>query len=111
MAYNVRTLNQELQLDLLLDKLEKFNIGIAGISDTHWFSVVDVAFQQNGYTIIHSGREGGIHRQVVALDLSSESANGLLSYEAVSPRMVSVVKQELVCVKHHPSICARLISP
>ena len=41
-------------------------------------------------TFIHSGREDGIHRQGVAIILSSEYANGLPSYEAVSPRMVSV---------------------
>ena len=35
-TWNVRTLHQEGQLDLLLDKLEKFNIDIAGISETHW---------------------------------------------------------------------------
>ena len=52
-----------------------------------------VAFQQNGYTIIQTGREYGIDRQGVALILSSEYANGLLSYEAVFPMMVSV------CVK------------
>ena len=60
---NVRALHQEGQLDLFLDELEKFNIDIAGIPETHWCSDVDVAFQQNGYTIIHSGREDSIHRQ------------------------------------------------
>ena len=70
--WNVRTLHQEGQLDLFLDELEKFNIDIVGISETHWCSDVDVAFQQNRYTIIHSGREDGIHRQGVALILSSE---------------------------------------
>ena len=51
---------------------------------------MNVAFLQNGYTIIHSGREDGIHRQDVVLILSSEYVNGLLSCEVVSPRMVSV---------------------
>ena len=90
MMWNIRTLYQEGQLDLFLDELEKFNIDIVGISETHWCSDVDVAFQQNGYMIIHSGREDGIHRQGVAPILSSEYVNGLLSYKAVSPRMVSV---------------------
>ena len=78
------------QLELLFDELEKFNIDIIGIPETHWCSDVDAAFQQNGYTIIHSGREDDIHRQGAALILLPEYANGLLSYEAVSPRTVSV---------------------
>ena len=41
------------------------------------------------YTIIHFGREDGIHRKCVLLILSSEYAKGLLSCEAVFPRMVS----------------------
>ena len=41
------TLHQEGQLDQLLDELEKCNTDIAGISETHWFSDVDVAFHQN----------------------------------------------------------------
>ena len=86
--WNVRTLHQKGQLDLLLDELVNFNIDIAGISSTRWCSDVDVDFQQNGYMIIHSGREDSIHRQSVALILSYE--NGLLSYEAVSQRMVNV---------------------
>ena len=83
---------------MLLDELEKFNIDIVGISETHWCSDVDVVFQQNRYMIIQSGREDGIQRQSVALNLSSEYVNGLLSYEAVSLRMVSVrVKTRTVC--------------
>ena len=50
---------------------------------------MDVAFQQNRYMIFHSGREDGIHRQGVALNLSFEYVNGLLSYETVSLRMIS----------------------
>ena len=88
--WNVRTLHQERQLDKLLDELEQFNNDIAGISETHRCSDVGVAYQQNGYTIIHHGREDGIYRQAVALIISSEYTNGLLSYEAVSPRTVSV---------------------
>ncbi|KAI0235880.1 Brefeldin A-inhibited guanine nucleotide-exchange protein 3 [Lamellibrachia satsuma] len=56
--WNVRTLHQKRQVDLLLDELENFNINIADISETQWCGI-----QQNGYTIIHSGREDGIHRQ------------------------------------------------
>ena len=54
--WGVKTIHQEGQLDFLQDELEIFNIDIAGLSDTHWCSDVDVVFQQNGYTIIHSGR-------------------------------------------------------
>ena len=86
--WKISTLHQEWQLSLLLDELEKFDI--AGISETRWCRDVDVAFQQNGYTIIHSGREDGIHSQGVALVLSSQYGNDLLSYEDVSPRTVNV---------------------
>ena len=51
---------------------------------------MDVASQQNGYAIFHSGRENGTHRKGVALILSSEYASGLLSYVAVSPKIVTV---------------------
>ena len=105
--WNVTTLHQEGQFDLILNKLEKINIDIAGTSETHWCSDVDVAFQQNGYTIIHSGREDGIHRHGVALILSSKYATSLLSYEVISPRMMSVrVKTRTGArniIQHHSS--------
>ena len=87
--WNARTLHQEGQIVLLLDKMENINTVFAGISETHWFSDVDVAFQQNLYPIIHSGKENDILRQGVALILFFEYANSLVSYEAVLPMMVS----------------------
>ena len=47
-------------------------------------------FRKNGYTIILAGRKDDTHRQGVAFVLLSQYAEGLVSYEAVSPRTVSV---------------------
>ena len=82
--WNVRTRHQEGQRDVLLDELRVYQ------------KHADVVmWMQNGYTIIRSGREDDIYRQGVPLFLSSEYANGLLSYE--DAWLVAGSKPELLC--------------
>ena len=80
--WNVRTLHQEGQLDLLLDELKTINICYQHCRYTRsWCSGVGEALQPNGYRIILSGREDDTYRQVVTLTVSTEYAHGLLSYD------------------------------
>ena len=47
-TWNVRTSNNEGNLDLLLKNMKSFNIKILAVSETHWNNSVEDTFQQNG---------------------------------------------------------------
>ena len=65
-TWNVRTLNNDGNLDLLLKNMKSLNIKILGVAETHWNNSAEDTFQQNGYAIIHSSRKDEIRRQGVA---------------------------------------------
>ena len=43
-TWNVRTLNNEGNLDLLLKNMKSFNIKILGVAETHWNNSVEDTF-------------------------------------------------------------------
>ena len=72
-TWNVRTLNNERNLDLLLKNMKSFNIKILGVAETHWNNSVEDTFQQNGYVIIYSAKKDVIRRQGVAIVIEKKT--------------------------------------
>ena len=85
-TWNVRTLNQEGGLEILLHQLSNFSCEILGVSETHWTETGD--FTKDGYKVLCSSRDD-IHRQGVALILNKSAQKALLGYNPVSPRLIS----------------------
>ena len=88
--WNVRTLNNDVNLDLLLKNMKSLNIKILGVAGTHWNNSVEDTFQQNGYVIIHSSRKDEIRRQGVAIVIGKELSKCMTSYALISERIMSV---------------------
>ena len=89
-TWNVRTLNNDGNLDLLLKNMKSLNIKILGVAETHWNNSVEDTFQQNGYVIIHSSGKDEIRRQGVAIVIEKELSKCMTSYALISERIMSV---------------------
>ena len=66
-TWNVRILNTEGNLEILLNEISKFKINLLGVSETHWNNTLTEIFEQDNFTIIHSCRKDDIKRQGVAI--------------------------------------------
>ena len=87
-------------MEVLLREVERVGIQMLGVSETHWPSGDDDVCQVNGWTIVASGRGDGVHRQGVALVISRELSDQLVSYERISERTVYVtIRLEGVTVR------------
>ena len=89
-TWNVRTLNNDGNLDLLLKNMKSLHIKILGVAGTHWNNSVEDTFQQNGYVIIHSSRKDEIRRQGVVIVIEKELSKCMTSYALISERIMSV---------------------
>ena len=85
-TWNVRTLNKDGNLEILLHQLAKYDWEIMGICETHWIQSGD--FSVDGYKILCSS-EDNEHRKGVALILNKIAQKALLGYKTISPRMIS----------------------
>eukprot|EP00057_Strongylocentrotus_purpuratus_P005406 XP_003730910.1 PREDICTED: craniofacial development protein 2-like [Strongylocentrotus purpuratus] len=86
-TWNVRTLNQDGKLDILLNQLEKFKWEVIGVSETsHWKESGD--FTEGGYKVLCASEED-VHRRGVALILNKQAQKALLGYNTISPRLIS----------------------
>ncbi|XP_072023049.1 craniofacial development protein 2-like [Amphiura filiformis] len=85
-TWNVRTLYQSGNLELLLHQLNKFKWEIIGVSETHWTESGE--FATEGYQILCSGYTD-IHRAGVAFILNKVAQQSLLGYNHVSSRLLS----------------------
>ena len=61
-----------------------------GLSETRWTGTDEI--NQDGYKIIFSGRQDGIHQGGVAMVLQKEAQRSLIGYDTVSPR---IIRQDL----------------
>lgn len=53
-TWNVRTLNGEENLEILLNEMRKFKVNILGISETHWNDDPSETLELDNYVIIQS---------------------------------------------------------
>ena len=92
-TWNTRTLREKDSTELLLHEIGEMQINVIGITETHWTSDIPPMWEQNGYVIIHSSREDGIHRQGVATIIKKETAENLVSYDCISSRLMTATFQ------------------
>ena len=85
-TWNVRTLHQEGNLNILLHQLDKFKWEIIGISETHWTETGE--FTEEGYKILCSSDER-LHRKGVALILNKTAHRALIGYNPISSRLIT----------------------
>ena len=72
----------------LLHEMKHLHIDIMGVSETHWTTERNEAFEKEDYVILQSGRNDNIHRQGVALILSKELANSMQGYDIIDQRFI-----------------------
>ncbi|XP_072051743.1 craniofacial development protein 2-like [Amphiura filiformis] len=85
-TWNVRTLYQTGNFEILLNQIEKYKWEILGIAETHWIDSGE--FISKGYKILCSGNDS-IHRAGVAILLNKKAQNALLGYNPISARLLS----------------------
>ena len=83
-TWNVRTLNNEGNPEILLKHMKQLNIKILGVSETHWSSTEEDIFEMEGYVIINSTRQVGLRRQGVAFIIEKELSNNITEYAQYS---------------------------
>jgi len=88
-TWNVRLLNTEGNIELLLNEMTKFKIDVLGVAETHWNNEITEAFDEHNFLILHSCRRDGIKRQGVAIIVEKQFAKHLTSYECYSERLIS----------------------
>ena len=86
--WNVRTLAQGARAAQAARVMNKMNIDILGISESHWIDSGRKVLM-SGETIIHSGRDDGVHREGVAIMMSKEAAAALMDWTPVNERIIT----------------------
>lgn len=87
-TWNVRTMNADGKLNMLVEEMKRLHIKILGISETHWTEENEDAFIIDGYTVIASSRRDGVRRQGVALMIETETTESMTNYLQTSERLV-----------------------
>ena len=89
-TWNIRTLYEASRSAQVAREMRKYNIKVLGLCETRWNSSGQSRLD-TGETIIFSGHEDPNHEhsQGVALMLSQEAMKALISWEPVSPRLIS----------------------
>lgn len=83
-TWNVLTLNTPGTTSLLSRELKKYNISLAGLSETHWPLIGEQTI--GGYTFLWSGPD--CRSQGVALALNLKSQDALINWEPISFRLL-----------------------
>ena len=91
-TWNVRTLNDETnsKLENLIEEINRLNIGILGVSETHWTSETPEAFDFKDHVIVHSCRNDNTHRQGVAIILKKELSSHMQGYHLINQRIMMI---------------------
>ena len=89
-TWNTITLIDNDNIDLLINEIERMEIDIIGITETHWTTDIPTIWEKDEHVIIHSLRQDGIHRQGVALILNKQLIGHMINYEFLSSRLLKV---------------------
>ena len=88
-TWNIRTLYEAGKSAQVSREMHRYNLKMLGLCETHWNGTGRMRLT-SGDTIIYSGHEEGHpHVHGVALLLTPEAAQALLSSELVSPRLLT----------------------
>lgn len=87
-TWNIRTLYKAGKFAQVSGEMHRYNLKMLGLCETRWNGTGQTRLM-SGDTIIYSGHEEGHpHVHGVALLLTPETAQALLSWEPVSPRLL-----------------------
>ena len=88
-TWNVRTLNEDGKLELLLEEGGRLHLDILGISETKWKG--EGSFQPDRETkILFSGKSSGKKESGVVVILREEASKAFASYNSISDRLITV---------------------
>ena len=88
-TWNIRTLYETGKTAQVCSEMHRYNLKLLGLSETRWTGTGRTRLA-SGDTIIHSGQEEGQpHTHGVALLMTPEAVRALLSWEPVSPRILT----------------------
>ncbi|XP_065565846.1 uncharacterized protein LOC136030704 [Artemia franciscana] len=84
-TWNVTTLKNDNDIDILTDEFRRFERHLLGVSETH---IPGVGSMKLGdIEFIYSGRKDGVHRQGVGLVMDKEAAQPNLGGEGINNRI------------------------
>ena len=89
-TWNTKTIIVNDTINLLINKIERMEIYIFGITETHWTTDIPKIWEKDENVIIHSPRQDGIPRQGVALILNKKLSEHMINYECISSRLLKV---------------------
>ena len=86
-TWNVRTLQQCGKLTNVINEMGRYNISVVGVAETHWTG--------SGYFSTDGGElviylSGDLRRRGVAVIFSQAAANSMMTYMAISDRLIHV---------------------
>ena len=88
-TWNIRTLMETGKSSQVCREMHRYNLKILGLCETRWIGTGRIRLT-SGDTIIYSGQaEGQPHMHGVALLMTPEATRALLSWEPVSPRILT----------------------
>ena len=86
--WNIRTLYETGKSAQVCQEMHRYNLKLLGLCETRWTGTGRTRLA-SGDTIIYSGQEGQPHTHGVALLMTPEATRALLSWEPVSPRILT----------------------
>ena len=87
-TWNVRTMRTDGHWDILLEEVKRFGLDILGLSETH-LTGPETLLEKGEFTVLLSSRRDNICREGVGILVSRRILQCLVSYEAISPRIIT----------------------
>ena len=83
---NVNTMHRSGRTEIVIEEIQRYGLEIAGLSETRWHGKGKT--KVDGVTVIHSGKENGVHERGVAIALGPNTERMLERFECVNERIV-----------------------
>ena len=85
-TWNVRTMYQVSKTAQVIREMERYQLGILGISECRWTESGRNITQ--GHTIIYSGRDDNQHTEGVAIIINKDCTKSLIEWEPINERLI-----------------------
>jgi hypothetical protein len=85
-TWNVRTMYQVSKTAQVIREMERYQLGILGISECRWTESGRNITQ--GHTIIYSGRDDNQHTEGVAIIMNKDCTKSLIEWEPINERLI-----------------------
>ena len=85
--WNVRTMYAIGKTEQVAKVMKEYRLDVLGISECRWTGFGKVKLR-TGETVIYSGREDGLHRNGVAIMMSSFAEKTLMEWKPINDRII-----------------------